>query len=309
MADEIFARDGELVSEAEWRSRIDGLRSSVPEKPLPEDKAVEMLCSAIERAVVSRIPKGGKVGLLLSGGVDSSLIALLLKKAGADFKCYTMGFKDQDTKEPEDVESARKLAEELGLDLKVRMLGLSDAEGLFKKTVKILGPPLTNVVSVGVAAVEIGTLELAAADNIRVFFGGLGSEEVFAGYERHKKASDSGDYAINDECWAGLLGMYERDLLRDSAVASAMKVSFATPFLDTGLMRIAMQVPGGLKLRDGHSKFIIRKAAEKLGLSREIAWRRKRAAQYGSRVDGALGKLARRRGFSLKKDYLGSLRS
>ena len=66
-----------------------------------------------------------------------------------------------------------------------------------------------------------------------------------------------------------------------------------------------MQLPGKWKLSEVEKKIILREVAEEfLG---EFAWRKKKAAQYGSCFDKAIGKLAKQKGFKLKKDYLGSL--
>jgi asparagine synthetase B (glutamine-hydrolysing) len=101
--------------------------------------------------------------------------------------------------------------------------------------------------------------------------------------------------------------MYERDILRDDAVSKAASVKFMTPFLDIGLMDAAMRVPAKLKIDREHSKLILRQIAEEMGLPRGVAWRPKRAAQYGSRMDKAMDKLARMKGFAYKKDYIKSL--
>ena len=54
-------------------------------------------------------------------------------------------------------------------------------------------------------------------------------------------------------------------------------------------------------------KLILRKIANELGLKKEFAFRKKRAAQYGSRFDRAILRLGKRKGFKYKKDYLKSL--
>ncbi len=51
-------------------------------------------------------------------------------------------------------------------------------------------------------------------------------------------------------------------------------------------------------------KKILREAAVVIGLPKEFSFRKKRAAQYGARTDHALSKIARRNGFSYKKDYI-----
>ena len=128
----------------------------------------------------------------------------------------------------------------------------------------------------------------------------MGSEEIFAGYERHKKSKD-----VNEECWNGLRKMYERDLIRDNLIAGKYKINFLTPFLDEELIKEAMSIPGNLKLNDKNNKLILREiSSELLG---KFALRKKKAAQYGSSFIKGIDKLARLNNFKYMKDYLTSL--
>ncbi|MFQ5475013.1 MAG: asparagine synthase C-terminal domain-containing protein, partial [Candidatus Nanoarchaeia archaeon] len=182
------------------------------------------------------------------------------------------------------------------------VFNLDEAEKIIRKAVAILAKPekvdADYVVKVGVASVVIAVAGIAED---KLFFSGLGSEELFAGYERHEKAGD-----VNEECWRGLRAMWRRDLIRDSAVAEALDIELRTPFLDKGLIVSAMAVPGNRKINDKDKKIILREIAEELGLE-EYAWRKKQGAQYGSRFDRAIAKLAKKKGFEKKGDYLRGL--
>ena len=68
-----------------------------------------------------------------------------------------------------------------------------------------------------------------------------------------------------------------------------------------------MQIPGKRKLNKKYKKIILREIAQDLGLPKEFAWRKKQAAQYGSKFDKAIYKLARKNKFKFKKDYLKSI--
>jgi diphthine-ammonia ligase len=303
MTHEFYAKEGNLIAKQAWEDVIAGIKNSAKEDLCQKADAKKALIRELVAAVEERVPDG-RFGVLFSGGIDSSLIALLLKKAGKEFTCYTIGFKEADTKEPEDLEYAKKAADELGLKIKAKTLDVSEAEELIKKTVKILGKELNNVVNVGVGGVVLGCIEMARQDEIKFLFSGLGSEEIFAGYHRHKLSPD-----IQAECWKGLADMYERDLLRDAAIMSATGTRLSTPFLDEKVIATAMRVPASLKMNDENSKLILRELAEEIGLPKGIAWRGKRAAQYGSRLDKAISKIARQKRFKHKKDYLKSLES
>lgn len=288
------AESGRLASRSEWEAHVSSLKAEKAGPTAPKQEIMKHLMKELVRAVEKRIPPE-RFGLLLSGGVDSSLIAWILKKLGADFVCYSAG-----TENSRDVEEAREASKQMGLTLKYKIYGMAEAEGVIRKAAGIIGTP--DVVNAGVAAVEIAAASLALKDGIRTLFGGLGSEEIFAGYQRHAEAED-----VNSECWRGLAKMHGRDLVRDSKVASELKIRFLTPYLDADLIKTAMKIPGKYKISKGQNKLILREAALELGLPERFAFRKKIAAQYGSGFDRAMEKLSRKKGFKYKKDYLRSL--
>jgi len=276
-------RNNKLIPEKEWIKHIDSLKT--------EGKVTKSeLKKEIINAIKKRIPKK-KFGIFFSGGIDSSLIALICKQLKADFICYTVGLENA-----ADIEAAKKAAKLLKIRSRFKIFNLDEAEKIIKAVTKIVGP---DVMKVGVGSVVYAAVQLAKKDKINTFFSGLGSEELFAGYERHVSAKD-----INRECWKGLKDMYQRDLVRDFAIAEELGINILTPFLDSDLIKTAMQIPGKEKLSKEYKKLILRKIAEEMGLAKEIAWRKKKAAQYGSKFDRAILRLARRNKFKYKKDYL-----
>jgi asparagine synthase (glutamine-hydrolysing) len=318
--------EGCLIPEQEWLSFLEQLEHVCTVAEHPKAPIITKLQELIVNSVTKRVPKGKnvKVGVLFSGGVDSTLIAFLLQKFNITFTCITVGFQDGDAKEPEDVAESGRFAEELGFEQVVVLLNLEQIHELFKKTVMILGPELTNVVNVGVGSVEVAGFEKGKELGIDYFFGGLGSEELFAGYDRHEKALEKGGFAaLHAECIAGLKEMYKRDLLRDVAIAKALDVAVATPFLDKDILEFSLTIPPHYKINSSTTftgrargdvpmertvkKLILREAAVALGLPERAAFRPKRAAQYGSRTNNALTMLAAKRGFAHKEEYLRSL--
>ncbi|MBW2963263.1 asparagine synthase C-terminal domain-containing protein [Candidatus Woesearchaeota archaeon] len=294
---ELWLDNGNLIEEKKWIKKIDNLKTKeISNKESLKKDVKEKLTAAIEK----RWPKQ-RFGILFSGGVDSSAIALISKQQGYDFTCLAVGFQDG-TKLPDDIKEAKKVAQKFNFDLRYKIFNLKEAEEIIKKTVKILKKAKkTDVVNVGVGAVVLAAIEMGKEENIKHFMGGLGSEEIFAGYERHAGVKD-----VQEECWRGLKLMWGRDLVRDFNLAKVLKVVIRTPFLDEDLIKTAMQVPAKWKLTKDEKKIILREVADEMGLG-EMAWRKKKAAQYGSCFDKAIGKLAKKNNFKLKKDYLNSL--
>ncbi|MEM2131549.1 MAG: asparagine synthase-related protein [Candidatus Woesearchaeota archaeon] len=288
-------QEASLINYDEWEKLINSFKNLAKNIEIDDENlAVEILKKPIENAIKKRLPeKNKKFGIFFSGGVDSTLIAYLCKKFNANFICYTVGFKGS-----KDLQESKKISNFYGFNHKTKEISLDEAEKLFKKIAKILGNEL-NIVNLGVGSVELAAIELAEKDNIDIFFGGLGSEEIFAGYQRHEKAQN-----INEECWNGLKTMYERDFKRDFLISKEKNVSFLTPFLDDSLIIEAMKISGNLKIKNNHKKYILRKTALSLGLKEDFAFRQKIAAQYGSNFDKAIEKITKKLGFKLKREYL-----
>ncbi|MDD5178481.1 MAG: diphthine--ammonia ligase [Candidatus Nanoarchaeia archaeon] len=267
-----------------------------PELKESKEKITDTLIKLITESVKKRIPEK-KFGVLFSGGVDSSVITLILKKLGKKFTCYTAGLDNPNMKEPEDIIYAKKASKYLGVQLKIIKVKEKDVEKYIKKIVPLIED--TNVTKVGVALPFYVACEQAKKDNCKVIFSGLGSEELFAGYERHKKSTN-----INKECLSGLLKMYERDTYRDDVVTMNNNLELRMPFLDKKLAGYCLRIPEKYKLKENKNKIILREAALKLGLNKEIAERGKKAAQYGSNFHKSLKKLAKNNKFKYISQYL-----
>lgn len=266
---------------------------------LPEHKESfevlkEKTAVLLDQAIKKRIPEK-KFGLLFSGGIDSTYLAKYFKDQGQDFTCYTAVLDSEAI--PADLESAQKVAKDLGLKLKVKKIKLEEIPHYLQKIVPLIED--SNVVKVGVALTFYVACEMAKEDGCKVIFSGLGSEEIFAGYERHRNSAN-----INQECLSGLRKMYERDLYRDDVITMDNCMELRLPFLDVELVAFALKIPDKHKIKGDLTKYILREIALQKEIPRDYAFRKKTAAQYGSKFDYALGKLAKQNKFSSKSAYL-----
>ncbi|MEC8221066.1 MAG: asparagine synthase C-terminal domain-containing protein, partial [Nanoarchaeota archaeon] len=161
----------------------------------------------------------------------------------------------------------------------------------------------------------------AQEDEIDIMFSGLGSEEIFAGYRRHKQAKDP-----NQECYEGLKIMHQRDLYRDDVITMNFTQELRVPFLDKELINYALSIPAKYKLdlekieeikdeveakpylnSEVRSKIVLRDATrEHTKLEEKYLERQKKAAQYGSKFDKGLARLAKNAKMQ-KQDYLDML--
>ena len=187
--------------------------------------------------------------------------------------------------------------------LKIKIIEINELEDIIKNVVKLL--KVSDVTKVSVASVLYAILEMVKNDEICELFTGLGSEEIFAGYDRHLKVLGDGNWdEVHNECWIGLLNMWERDLSRDLVIAEKFGIKLLTPFLDREIIINSMKVHPIHKISREHKKIILREVAEELGLPKEFAWRQKKAAQYGSSFIKGMDKITKKNKFRYKREYL-----
>ncbi len=270
--------------------------SITPEHSIPAEQLRKELQEKILQAVKKRIPDA-QFGILFSGGIDSTLLAFLCQQLGKTFTCYTAVVDHPAFSDPKDEAQARLVAEHLHLPLRIIKIPLTEIETLLPTLVPLIED--SNVTKVGVALPFYFASKAAAADGVRVLLSGLGSEEIFAGYERHKKSTN-----INNECLSGLLKLYERDLYRDDVITMYHTIELRVPFLDRALISYALKIPASCKITDTEDKAILRAVCRDLGIPPLFTQTKKRAAQYGSNFDKALAKLAKQAGMATKSAYL-----
>lgn len=247
-------------------------------------------------AVEKRIPDC-EIGLLFSGGLDSTMIAAALKELEIDFTAYTAGIQHGNVNKPRDLEWAENVADQMDLNLESYEATLEEVESDIPKIVEWISS--TSVVKTGVSLPFHYSLK--NIDQEKAVFTGLGSEQLYAGYHRQQGY-------LNKECLSGLRGMFERDLYRDNVIGFRHSTEIRIPFLDHDLICHALSIQEDYKVKEGYRKFILRKAAEMLGVPEKVVWREKTAAQYGSNFDKAISRLAKDKDFEHKQKYLNSLR-
>ncbi|MBI2134889.1 asparagine synthase [Candidatus Woesearchaeota archaeon] len=295
---EIYLKNNNLVEKESWEKLISSMESPFDSLETNKERAKRKLREAIEKAIIKRTQNIGHFGILFSGGVDSTLLALICKNYNLNFTCYSIGIENS-----QDLDFAQQIAKKHSLNLKFKLMNLEEMENSIKETLKILKSD--DIVWASVGSVVYAVLRLALQNNEKILFSGLGTEEIFAGYQRHEEAFQNDNFeALHKECWSGLKNMWQRDLLRDFKIASNLGVEVRTPYMDESVIKAAMSVHPMYKLDKEQKKIILREIAADYGLETEFAWRKKKAAQYGSNFVKGMDKLAKKAGFSTKKEYL-----
>ncbi|MFB6141042.1 MAG: asparagine synthase C-terminal domain-containing protein [Halosimplex sp.] len=265
---------------------------SVPDpEPATDDRAA---VRSVREAVRSAVDGGATDGLAVafSGGVDSAAVAARL-----DAPLYVAGFPGS-----HDVEAARTAAAALDRDLRVVELSHDDLERAVPEIAGATGR--TNAMDVSIALPLYLVAERAAADGVDRLAVGQGADELFGGYAKVARAPEDDRVAAETvrgarrEVVATLPDQLERDVL----TLRAAGVEPVAPLLADDVVAAALSLPGRLLVTDrGERKWALRLAVREW-VPDPVAFREKKAVQYGSLVSRELDRLARRAGYKRRMD-------
>jgi asparagine synthase (glutamine-hydrolysing) len=164
--------EGEHVREDRYWSVVDALRS--PALALDRDEAERELRARLETAVRGTLMGDVPVGVFLSGGLDSTVVASVARRLGADVATFSLGFEEAGFDE-----SSRAAAAARALGTRHRSLTITPdlfLRGL-GELVPLLDEPLADP-----ALVPTFLLARLARTDVKAVLVGEGSDEVFAGY-------------------------------------------------------------------------------------------------------------------------------
>ena len=292
------------ITEEEWDTHIDYL-DNLSEVVSTKQKTYSSLQEHISMNV-----EGVNFGILLSGGIDSCLIAKICKDLGYNFRCFCVGITGS-----KDIYYAQKISDYFNLDLVTREYSYNEVENLLTEAIGILPKPVIKddnyieyIVKVTVSAVLLGAMRLGEEE---LFLSGIGAEELFAGYHRHSKAIDQGGewrgLAIENlekESLNGLKRMHNLVFERDRLICDYLSKSLLAPYLANNVILQAMNMDSSQKIDSYSNKKVLREIASDIGIPEEFYNRKKKGAQYGSGFDKAIHKLAKLNNFNFKKRYL-----
>jgi asparagine synthase (glutamine-hydrolysing) len=153
--------------------------------PGDEEEVVEELRARLEEAVCRQMVSDVPIGAMLSGGLDSSTVVALMRRARPDYRprCYSIGFqddiKDMDGSVP-DLPYARRVADHLNVDLCPIVVGADMIDHL-ERLLYHLDEPQADPAPINVLLIA----EQARRDGIKVLLSGTGGDDLLSGYRRH----------------------------------------------------------------------------------------------------------------------------
>ncbi|MGQ9551296.1 MAG: DUF7411 family protein [Candidatus Bathycorpusculaceae bacterium] len=279
-------------------------RAKTLESPKPKrismQRAAEKLQKLLERSVKERVSGLKEVAVAFSGGLDSSVIAFLAKKSKADVHLVHVSLESK-----AEIETARLAAEELGLPIHFYLFKEENLEGIVPKIVELIEEPDPIKTSIGIPM--YWAAEKTAEIGLKVLLAGQGADELFGGYKRYvDNYLACGPAETAKRIFDDIARLHRANFERDFKICNLHCVELRLPFASYKIAEFAKDLPVGLKIerkQDSLRKQILRQTAENLGLSQFIARRPKSAIQYATGVDGALKKLAKKKGTSVK-EYL-----
>jgi len=268
-----------------------------PLEPVQMETAAKLLQSLLLKSTRDRVVDVEKVSVAFSGGLDSSVIAVLAKICGIDPHLISVGLEDQ----PE-VRYAEAAADALGLPLHLQTYTISDVEKVLSQVLWLIEE--TDVVKVGVAIPFYWTAEITSKLGRNILLAGQGGDELFGGYRRYlKEYTQSGVLAVQDAMYRDVASSYETNFQRDNQVCSFHKVELRLPFADREVAHFSLGLPLSVKIDsmdDPLRKRVLRRVAQSLGMPHFIVNKTKKAVQYATGVDKALRRLARKKGLTLQ---------
>lgn len=263
------------------------LRDLRSEDALEQDpgRAAEKVETVLRAAVKKRLVADVPVGVFLSGGLDSSLIAAMAQaEAPGRLHSFAVGMAGS-----EDLAFSRLMADHLHTEHHTYEYKAEEVVAVLPEVIGHLesyDPALVR------SAVPTYFVSRLAAEHVKVVLSGEGADELFAGYE-YLKDLEMAD--LDEELLALTRALHNTNLQRVDRMTMAHSIEGRVPFLDQALVRCAFTLDPSLKLSSERreEKWILRKVAEAY-LPSEIAWRTKTKFAEGTGTSAVLNQWARR---------------
>lgn len=276
------SKDGQFV---QWYQRDWEDYKAVKDNQTEIAEVRQALEDAVHRQLMSDVP----YGVLLSGGLDSSIISAIAKKYAErrieandkeqawwpQLHSFSVGIEGSP-----DLAAARKVADHIGTvhhEIKFTI-----QEGLDAIRDVIYNLETYDITTIRASTPMYLMARVIKSMGIKMVLSGEGADELFGGYLYFHKAPSAKEF--HDETVRKLNKLHMYDCLRANKSLSAWGIEGRVPFLDKEFMDVAMRINPKDKMIKGESfdsrsrqameKWILRKAFEDI-LPESVAWRQK----------------------------------
>jgi asparagine synthase (glutamine-hydrolysing) len=215
------------------------------------DEAAKLVRIALQDSIRVRVDTDLPVGVVLSGGLDSSLVLWHVHELHPDCVAFTIG-----TPDSEDRSYARRFTADLGVRLETIEMRPSHVRvNRIREAIRM--SELTEYGDIINAVVSVPLFRRVREAGIKVVLTGDGSDELFGGYPMYHEVEprDSRRLFLHK-----IRNLCRTELQRVDRTSMGFGVETRVPFLDLSLVELALRMPLSLKMRDGWEKWIVRKA-------------------------------------------------
>ncbi|MFN0729735.1 asparagine synthase B [Polaribacter gochangensis] len=270
-----------------WYARDWTEFDAVKENETSIDEIHDALEAAVHRQLMSDVP----YGVLLSGGLDSSIISAIAKKYSEkriesddtqaawwpQLHSFSVGLEGSP-----DLAAAQKVADHIGTVHHEIKFTIQEGLDAIKDVVYNL--ETYDITTIRASTPMYLMARVIKSMGVKMVLSGEGADELFGGYLYFHKAPNAQEFHKETVRKLDKLHMY--DCLRANKSLAAWGIEGRVPFLDKEFMDVAMRINPKDKMINGErmEKWVIRKAFEKY-LPESVAWRQKEQFSDGVGYD------------------------
>ncbi len=236
-------------------------------------ESADHLGDLLEQAMKACIPEHVGIGVWLSGGVDSSVVAELANRVCDELLTFSVGVKDAP-----DLAYAEQVAEHIGSRHFTRVYDQEEALEVLDRVIFHLESFDAPLVRSAIGNYLVAEL---AAEHVPFVLSGEGGDELFAGYAYQKDCESEVELTLSVQ--NAIAALHNTALQRVDRSAAAHATRVGLPFLDPRVVRFALAIPSRWKIRGplDIEKWPLREALAD-DLPSEVVWREKSKFWEGS---------------------------
>lgn len=254
-----------------------------PEVDADPEILIKRLRETLEEAVVKRLMSDVPLGAFLSGGLDSSIIAAIVRQHhSGPLHTFSVGIEGS-----QDLAAARLVSRHLDTIHHEYVITPEEVKEKLPEIIYFMETFDQDLVRSGIPCYFTSRL---AAEYVKVILTGEGADELFAGYTYYKGIPD--EEVLHRELRRSVGTLHNINLQRVDRLTMAHSIEGRVPFLDLKCIELGQQIPAKYKIAGDPliEKWILRKAFEDM-LPSEIVWRNKLQFDEGSGTVDLLNEL------------------